>query len=157
MRLGAATVAGVGDEPGNVLSNAATEWILLRYSLMSELDAALKGASEVTEDFLLDDRRSGGFNFGRFGAADWPTFLASIWDSSSDQVHFEMREVLAVRDQRSAAHVEILDSDVATWQSIMCIRLNPGLDALERLAIFDLDSRVAAIAELNRMHAEMAD
>ena len=140
------------------MSNAATEWIRLGYGAMSRLTSPPALSPGIADDFVLDDRRSGGANFGTVDASGWAEFVSSIWDVSSGHVQFEMREIVATRDQRLAAYIEVLTyGGGETSESIMCVSLDPGLQMLERLVIFDLEDLGGAIAELDRLYAQVAD
>ena len=66
--------------------------------------------------------------------------------------------MVAVRGHRSAAFVEVVDYGEDTLvEVITCCRLDEDLRRIERLVILDIDDRDAAIAELDRLHAELDD
>lgn len=66
--------------------------------------------------------------------------------------------MIAVRDQRIAATVLVIDyGDGMFTDMIACLRFDAQLRRLQRRVLFDLDDRDGAIAELDRMHAEIDD
>lgn len=152
---GADYVEVMSDEP---LTNAALEWMRSAYDFMNKLDIKPEGEAPITRDFTYEDRRSGGFNFGRLGAPDMDAYSASAWDLTRGRIHQSIAEVIAVRGQRSAGFVEVVDYGEDTLvEVITCCRLDSDLRRIERLVILDVDDRDAAIAELDRMHAEIDD
>lgn len=145
----------MSEEP---LTNAALEWMRTTYDFVNKFDAQPEGEAPITGDFKYEDRRSGGFNFGRLDASDMDAYSASAWDLTNGRLHQSIAEVIAVRGQRSAAFVEVVDyGEDALVEVITCCRLNPDLRRLERLVILDVDDRDAAIDELDLMHAEIDD
>lgn len=112
----------------------------------------------VTDDFTLEDRRSGGVNFGTIDASAWDDFLSSTWDVGAGQPRYSMPEIVAVRGQRCAAIVMLIEFDDDSQLGFLnCLRVDRALRRGERMVTFDLDDRAAAIAELDRMHAEIDD
>ena len=82
---------------------------------------------------------------------------APVFDVGSGRPIWSIPEVIAVRDQRIAATVLVIDyGDGMFTDMIACVRFDPQLRRLQRRVLFDLDDRDAAIAELDRMHAEIA-
>ena len=111
----------------------------------------------VTDDFIAIDRRSG-INFGQLDGPGWLAFLALIPDIGSGRADWSMPEVIAVRGERSAAVSYINDyGDDRRTEAIASFRLDASLVALERIVYFDLADREAAIAELDRLQAEIDD
>jgi hypothetical protein len=145
----------MSDEP---LTNAALEWMRTAFDFVNKLDAKPEGRAPITGDFRYEDRRVGGFNFGRLGASDMDAYSASAWNVADGGLHQSIAEVIAVRGQRSAAFVEVVDYGEDTLvEVITCCRLDADLRRLERLVILGVEDRVAAIAELDRMHEEIDD
>ena len=143
----------MSDQP---LTNAAVEFVRRGYDLLNTPGAIPPGKLALTAEFTIEDRRSGGVNFGYLDASGMEALHASGRDVARGRTHQSIVEVLAIRGDRSAAYVEEFDyGDDATTGSIMCIRLNSGLRLLERVVSLDVDDRAAAIAELDRMHAEV--
>jgi len=140
------------------MTNAALEWMRRAYDFVNNLDARPEGKAPVTEDFKYEDRRTGGFSFGQLEAPDMDAYAASAWDLTDGRPHQSITEVVAVRGQRSAAFVELVDYGEDTIvEVITCCRLDAGVRRLERLVILDVDDRDAAIVELERMHAEIGE
>jgi len=71
---------------------------------------------------------------------------------------FSITEIMAIRGHRCAAVAFTMDygNDVIT-DALEVIRLDSQFVNLQLLVAFDLDDRDAAIAELDRMHAEIND
>jgi hypothetical protein len=109
----------------------------------------------VTDDFVLDDRRSG-INYGLIDATAFPGMIRSIWDVGSGRPSWSIPEVIAVRGQRIAAMTLVIDygNDMHN-DMILCARFDPQLQLQQRVVQFDVDARDAAIAEVDRMQAEI--
>jgi hypothetical protein len=143
----------MSDEP---LINAAVERIRagIRLANVMQRDEFTGGA--LTDDFVFEDRRSG-FNWGVADASAYPELGKSVFDVGSGRPIWSIPEVIAVRDQRIAATVLVIDyGDGMFTDMIACVRFDPQLRRLQRRVLFDPDDRDAAIAELDRMHAEIA-
>lgn len=160
-RVGAADgyVDGMSDEP---LTNAVVEWQRRNHERINTLDrSTLKSVpadSFLTGDYTWEDRRSRGFNFGVLHASDMDAYRASAFDASSGRMHISMPEVVAVRGQRIAAVVEVLDYGGGNvTDCIGCGRLDASLRRWERSVMFDVDARDDAIALLDEWQAEIDD
>jgi hypothetical protein len=115
-------------------------------------------SAPVTEDFLYTDRRSGGANYGSLDASGWQKLITETWRVGSSRPSFAVVDVVAVRGEWSAAVVELTDfGDDATMEFITCFQLDADSRLVRRHVNFDLDDRDAAVAELDRMYAEIAD
>jgi hypothetical protein len=142
----------MSDEP---LTNAAVEWFR---GLLAAATERPTGPGPVTEDFYYEDRQSGGVNFGRIDAAGFGRFIASAWDVGVGAPDWSVPEVIALRDESSATMNIVLDyGNDTVVDNIACLVLDTSLRLMRRLIIFDLDDREAAIAELERLHAEFDD
>ena len=145
----------MSDEPS---TNAALKWKRTAYDFVNKLDAKPEGSAPVTSDFEYEDRRSGGFYFGRLDASDMDAYSASAWGLTNGRLQQSIAAVVAVRGQRSAAFVEVVDyGEDKLVKAIVCCRLDSGLRRLERLAILDVDARDGATALLDEWHAEIND
>lgn len=84
---------------------------------------------------------------------------ASIGDVAvPGQPHWSMRRVIAVRDQNAAAVEMVLDyGGDGESPSLDGFVFDSKLESLRRMFSFDIDDRDAAIAELDRLHAEIDD
>ena len=144
----------MSDEP---LTNAAVEAVRAGLCFLNVMERDEVAGAGMTDDFVLEDRRSG-VNFGLLDAAAITELSKSAWDVGSGRPIWSIPEVIAVRGQRIAAMTVVVDygNDMRT-DMITCIRLDPQLRLLQRRVQFDPDDRDAAIAELDRMHAEIAD
>lgn len=112
----------------------------------------------MTDDFTYEDRRSGGMNFGHLDASGAGAYLASMWDVGGGRPQMSMPEVIAVRNDRLAAVVEIIEyGDGYHIEGIMCYCLDPGLKRLQRAVVLDVKEVDAATSELDRLYAELAD
>jgi hypothetical protein len=113
-------------------------------------------SKSVTSDFAYDARNSLGVDFG---PSDWPKFLGSIWQVSVGRPKLSEPPVLAVRGQRCAAITARIDyGDDAFTEYLHCIVLDPALQRLQWIVSFNADrpdDGHAAIAELDRLHAEI--
>jgi len=142
----------MSDEP---LNNAAVEYLRagIRFANLVQRDEFTSGA--LTDDFVFEDRRSG-FNYGVADASAYAEIGKSVFDVGSGRPIWSIPEVIAVRDQRIAATALVIDygNDMYT-DMIACVRFDPQLQRLQRRVLFDIDAREAAIAEVDRMHAEI--
>ena len=145
--------------PDKALTNATVEWIRRMHDSVNALDqppTELK--SPVTDDFTFEDRRSGGMNFGHGDASGAWLYMASMWDVGSGRPQMSMSEVVAVRGDRLAAVVEVIDYGHDNFtEGLVCYRLDPGLKRLQRAIVQDPSEVDAAISELDRMHNELDD
>jgi hypothetical protein len=148
----------MSDEP---LTNAAVEFIRRGHASMNAAESPPTDgevSESVSSDFVYDARNRLGVNFG---PSDWPEFLGSIWHVGAGRPKFSEPQAIAVRGQRCAAITARIDYGNDTYTEYLhCIVLDPGLQRLQRIVSFDpdsLDDRDAAIAELDRMHAEIDD
>ena len=142
----------------DLLTNAAVRWFRSNMDRNNALLAPPSGPSVVTDDFVYEDRQTGGVNMGRIDASGWQQFHATAWQVNGRGPHFSISDVIAVRGQRSAAFIIRIDyGDENFSESLSCFRLDPTLELMHRLVAFDNVAVHAAIAELDRMHAEIDD
>ena len=148
----------MSDEP---LTNAAVEFVRLGHAAMNAAESPPTDgelSESVSSDFVYDARNGLGVDFG---PSDWPEFLGSIWDVSAGRPKFSEPQVLAVRGQRCAVIAARIDyGDDAFTEYLHCVVLDPELQRLQRIVSFDAESpddRAAAVAELDRRHAEIDD
>jgi len=142
------------------LTNAAVERMIANYSALSSTQDAAQFRRELmaedlwsTEDFQFVDRRHV-VNFGTTDAAGLIEAIATFWDVANPT--FEVVEVVGSRGQRLAAglvRVRFPNDTVNEW--ILVLELDRTLQLMRRLVQFSVDDRDAAIAELDRMHAEI--
>jgi hypothetical protein len=144
----------MSDEPS---TNAAVEWLRSGRDILNSLEQPPTGVL-VTDDFVFKDRRSG-FNFGHIeGAATYLEWLAHTWSLTDDRPHFSILEIVSVHGHRCAAVVMNVDyGNGMGVEHIECWRLDATLRRANLTVAFDLDDRDGAIAELDRMHAEIDD
>jgi hypothetical protein len=140
------------------LTNEAIESIRRLFDWWNSLEAPpVLDPARLADDFVFEDRRST-INFGQVSKTEWPDYLAASWSLSNEPPQRSITEVLAVRGQRCAAFCHVLDlGGGSVVESIHCIRFAPDLRVTERNVQFDIGDRDAAIAELDRMHAEIDD
>jgi len=150
-RLREARFAPVTDEP---LTNAAVELLRSVSAYLNAVDGPPTRTTVTSDDVTFDDRRSGGVNFGKVESSDWLPFIASIWEVGTGRPHFSIPEIVAVRGWRCAAAVWAYDyGDDWADAEIICIRLTPER-MIDRCVAFDVDDVDAAVAQLDRWHAE---
>jgi len=141
----------MSDEP---LTNTAVEW--LRHTFASTAERPT-GRVRVTDDFYYEDRQSG-VNFGRIDAAGFQEFVSSAWDVGTGRPRWTIRQVIAICGQLSALMTLRLDyGDDTVVDNIACFQLDASAQLMRRLIVFDMDDVDAALAELDRMHAEIDD
>lgn len=147
----------MAEEP---LTNAAVELERAFMEAGNALDGAPRGdgPSTVTHDFVYDDRRTGAASVGRItGRSAWAQYLSTAW-AVSERPKWSIREVLAVRGERCAAAVFRVDyGDDVYIEFINCIRMDINSRYMERYVSFDLDASDEAMAELDRLDAQIAD
>lgn len=146
---------------GEPLTNVVIERVRTSHSVMnriSELPAGLRPEDLFAEDFVFDDRRAGGVNYGELDATSQFRGIEEFWMLGS-QPHFSIVEVIAVRGERCAAYIEQVawvEADMF-MEAIMVMKFDPALDRWQRWVVFDPDDRDAAIAEVDRLHVEIDD
>ena len=147
-------VDAMSDEP---LTNALVELAQATYLAMNVMERDEFTDQVFTDDFVFDDRRSG-FSYGLLDASAYTELNRTAWDVGSSRPNWSITEVIAVRGQRIAAVAIALDydDDVHT-ESIICGCLDRHLQLLRRMVQIDVDDRDAAIAEVDRMYAEIDD
>ena len=145
----------MSDEP---LTNAAVEWVRGLFSFWNSLDAPpIFDPATLPPDFVFEDRRST-INFGQMDAPEFQKYVAASWGLGDEPPQRSITEVLAVRGQRSAAYLQLLDlGNGSVVESVYCIRLTPDLQLPERSVQFDIEDVDEAIAELDRMHGDIDD
>jgi hypothetical protein len=146
----------MSDEP---LTNAAVDWESAHFGRMNRLDSALIGDSyPITADFEYDDRRTGGLNFGPLDRSSFVEAIKSNWDFGARRPIFSILEVVSVRGERSAAIMERVDFGNDMYVDFLGVfQLDCALQLQHRYVTFSPDARDEAIAELDRMHAEIDD
>jgi hypothetical protein len=116
------------------------------------------GLSLCTEDFVRYDRRrltaqpptdrqgwlDAMFTFEELAGGRWPTF--------------ELTETVAVRADRLAVNRWTMRlGDVGEVEFIIATRTNEAIDKMEIIYFFDPEDMDEALAELDRLHAEIED
>jgi hypothetical protein len=145
----------MGDEP---LTNAVVEYKLMLCDAMnSRLEAPAPDQHPFTDDFVFEDRRTGGISMGRLDGPGFAQVVSHNWGLGEQRPQYSIVEVVAVRGQRSAAAIERTDYGNWATEYVSCTQLDPTLTLQHRYIIFDVDDRDAAIAELDRLHAEIDD
>jgi hypothetical protein len=148
----------MSDEP---LTNAAVEFMRGGYALLSAADgppSATDLQESLSADFSYSGRNRVGVNFGEMTSSDWPAFIASFWEIAPGRLQWSEPLAIAVRGQRCAVITASIGYGNDTFTDfIHCIRLDPTLQRLQRIVSFDVDDRDAAIAEVDRMYAEIDD
>lgn len=87
----------------------------------------------MTDDFVYEDRQTGGVDMGRIRASGWLQLQDTAWQVSGRRPHFAISDVIAVRGQRSAAFVLRIDYGGDNWsESLSCFRLDPTLKVMNR-------------------------
>jgi hypothetical protein len=146
----------MSDEP---LTNAAVEGIRGAYALLQAADGPPTDSEEwLSADFTYVGRNRVGVNFGVMTSSDWRGFMASFWEIAPGRLEWSDPVAIAVRGQRCAAITASIGYGNDTFTDfIHCLRLDPALQRLQRIVSFDVDDVDAAIAELDRLHAEIDD
>ena len=78
----------------------AARFLSDRMAVMSAHDGMADYPLRITDDFVYDDRRRGGFSFGTVDAEHYPQFLETLWDIGGGQTALSVTEVVAVRGDR---------------------------------------------------------
>ena len=142
----------MSDEP---LTNAAVECIRAGIAFANVMERDEFTGGGLTDDFVFEDRRSG-FNYGRHDATTYREVSKTVFDVGSGRPIWSIPEVIAVRGQRTAATILVIEYGNDTYTDmIACVRFDPYVQRLQRRVLFDIDARDAAIAEVDRMHAEI--
>ncbi len=136
-------------------SNAASEALLASGVFLSEgrLSAEVVRAF-LTDDYTYEDRCRG-VSFPNADAESYPALVVSTWDLGAGRPTFIVLNVLAVRGERFAAALVCIDyGNGMLRESIQVLALDASLSLLQRQVDFDTEDIDAAIAELDRLHAE---
>ena len=138
----------MSDEP---LTNAAVENFRSSHDIVNELSELPSGLEHYFADnFVLDDRRKGGLNFGQLDRSSYVRSLEEIWKVGGRPL-FSMVEVVGVRGERCAAYVEKIEFGESGMyiEHILVVEFDTVLEQSRRWVQFDLDDRDAAIAVLD--------
>ena len=102
--------------------------------------------------------RTGGVNFGRLDRAGFTEFYNLSWELGAAKPRRSLVDVVAVGGQRSAAVIEKIDDgkDMVV-EHIVVLQLDSTLRRHRRSVLFDVEAVEDAIAELDRLHAEIDD
>jgi hypothetical protein len=140
------------------LRNRAVELVEIGHAYLNSLDGARPDdlGRAFSEDFVCEDRKAGGVSFGSMDASEYLAAVRSNWDVGRRSPRFDLHRVIAVRGERLAAIHECLDmDDGALVHGITVSQLNDSLTQWQRIIWFDPEDVGAAIAELDRLHAEI--
>ena len=148
-----ATVANMDGEP----SNAASELAYRNMRLLNDRELMVRdGLSLCTEDFVRYDQRrmTAQPPADRQGWLDalvtWEELAGGRWPT------FEITETLAVRGRRLAANRWTMGlGTVSEVEFIIVVRANEAVDQAEVFYFFDPEDADEALAELDRLHAEI--
>ena len=152
----------MSEEP---LTNTAVEWEQRSHDgLNSIVEMPPDGLASLvdieatfTDDFTWADHR----RIVSHGHGDDPVeFLRSVetaWQSDLPHPARSITEVIAVRGDRTAAFFFRTDYGDYVSDDLSVIHLSADLRRLRRRVQFDVDDRDAAIAEVERLHAETDD
>ena len=148
-----ATVTGMGREP----SNEASEFAYRSVELLNDRDFMVRnGLSLCTEDFIRYDRRrmtaqppadrqgwlDAMLTFEELSGGHWPTF--------------ELTGTLAVRGRRLAANRWTMGlGEAGEVEFVVVTRTDEAVDKMELIYFFDPEDTSPALAELDRLHAEL--
>jgi hypothetical protein len=142
----------VSDEP----SNAASEFLRNVFVSLTEGPPSEKWLrAGLTDDFALEDRRSGP-SFPDIDAESLPKYVLSMWQTGAGQPRWE-GETLAVRGERFAAVAVRVDyGNGMLRDDVHVIGLDATLSKMQRQVDFDIDDVDGATAELDRMQSQAA-
>jgi hypothetical protein len=124
---------------------------------MNSFDEWPETATRVAADFVLDDRRRGGIGLGRVDRDAAMAYSATAWKVGRGQPNQRVRRLIATFGDRLVAALVVSEDGEWETQSIMVWQIDPQLRNLQLAVMFDPDDRDAAIAELDRMYAEIDD
>lgn len=151
-RLVADYVDVMSDEP---LTNAAVEFMRSGVLFMNVMDPGGRLEGRFADDFVYEDHRSG-INYGILDRDAVEEVVKMSWELGSGRPTWSIPEVIAVRGQRIAAMTMVNDfGNDMNLDMMVCVRLDPQLELRQRMVIYDVDARDAAIAEVDRMQAEI--
>jgi hypothetical protein len=144
----------VSDEP---LTNATVRFCEGGYRAWNTLESPTSlGTDTFTDDFVYEDRRVGAFNFGRLNATEFMSAFKAAWEAGAGRPRFSVEQVVAVRGERLAVIVDRTDFGNDMQVELIGVnQLDRSLRRLQRVVTFDLDDVDAAIAELDRLHAQI--
>jgi len=138
--------------------NAARQFLSDRMTVMSSHRGETDYPLRITDDFVYDDRRRGGFSYGTIDAEHYPDFLRTLWDIGGGQVSVSITEVVAIRGDRLCLTQNLIEySNGSTVEILGILQLGPDLTRSQRIVDFDPEDRAAACAELDRMHEVLVE
>ena len=123
---------------------------------MTEPDFRVTSSDWTADGFVFEDRRAVVSHPDGDAAALAERFRL-MSELGMGAPHVEVPEVVAVRGERLAAVriAVVFEGGVARMDSIGVVRFDPTVTRLERIVQFDEDDVSAAVAELDRLHAEV--
>ena len=141
------------DEP----RNEASEWWRVALESLTGIgrpDALRLLRQALTEDFVWEDRK----RVVGFAGGDADAFVEAFgvyYDVADELPRFIVDEVISVRGQ-TLALAQARASYSEAWDSsfLAVIVYNRRASALERAIAFDVEDRLVAVEELERLHAE---
>ena len=144
-------VDDMGDEPSR---NAASDLMVAMLERISSFDEWPETAPRVSADFVLDDRRRGGFGLGRVDREAAMAYSATAWKVGHGPPIQKVRRLIATVGDRLVAAVVETDSDQWKSESITVWQIDSQSRNLQIAVMFDVDDVDAALAEIDRLHDE---
>jgi hypothetical protein len=142
---------------GSELSNEASEFAHRSVELLNDREFMVRnGLSMCTEDFIRYDRRrmtaqppadrqgwlDAMLTFEELSGGQWPTF--------------ELTDTLAVRGHRLVANRWTMGlGEAGQVEFVVVTRADEAVDKIELIYFFDPEDMDDALAELDRLHAEL--
>jgi hypothetical protein len=142
----------MSDEPS---ANAASNLMVAILERMNSFEEWPETPTRVAAEFVLDDRRRGGFGLGRVDRDVAMAYSRTAWEVGRGPPIQRVRRLFATLGDRLVA--ALVESDNGEWESesIMVWQIDRQLKNLQIAVMFDADDVDAAVAELDRMQVEM--
>lgn len=143
----------VGGEPRNAASDINRRWA----ELLNDRDFVVReGLSLATPGYVREDRRRVTAQPAVTGAQAWLDGLFELERLAGEWPRYECRKILAVRgDRLCVAHWVLGFGEFAEMEFVLVGRLDAACERPEYGCFFDPEDVDAAMAELERLHAEL--
>jgi hypothetical protein len=103
----------------------------------------------LAENFVCNDYRTGGFNFGQVGRDQYIASVKSWWEVGDTPPQFDVVEIVAIRGERCAAVLTATHLGGMVVEGIECVLLDPSLRRWLAVARFDASARGRAVDQLD--------
>jgi hypothetical protein len=143
----------VPGEPRNAASDINRRWA----GLLNDRDFVVRqGSTLATPDFVRYDKRRLTAQPTVIGVEAWLDGLFELEKLTGNWPRYELRKILAVRGERlCASHWVLRFGESAEMEFVLVGRVDEACERPDLTCFFDPEDLDLAIAELDRLHAEL--